>query len=329
MADEENLVSVVVPIYNEELIINEFYDRIKNVLENLKPRYNHELIFVNDGSEDKSLEILKEMTQKDKTVKVINFSRNFGHQSAITAGIENANGYAVVVIDGDLQDPPEVIPDMVSKWEEGYKVVYGVRIKRRGVNMLKVMTYGIFYRLINLLSEPKLPLYAGDFRLMDRVVVETLNSFPEKNRYIRGLVTWIGYSQYGLPYERDSRYAGRSKYTSKKLFKLALDGITSFSIRPLYVASYMGMFITIISLLFAIWSFIKKIVNPEYVVAGWASIIIVILFLGGIQLLFLGLIGQYIGRIYLETKLRPHYVVDSKYGFEDISKLGPNKSNND
>lgn len=320
MSKGENLISIVVPIYNEEDVIDEFYKRTKGVLTSLSSGYKHEMIFINDGSTDKSLEILKELAEKDNEVKIISFSRNFGHQSAITAGIDHSNGDAVVVIDADLQDPPEVIPDMVSKWEKGYKVVYGVRVKRRGVNVIKTASYSIFYRLISMLSETKLPLYAGDFRLMDRVVAQTLTGLPEGNRYIRGLVTWVGFLQCGLPYTRDSRYAGKSKYTRRKLFKLAFDGITSFSERPLYIASYFGIAITILSLIFAIWSLINKIVNPEFVVAGWTSLVIIILFLGGVQLLFLGLIGQYLGRIYIETKRRPHYIVETKYGFGDTPK---------
>lgn len=317
MGDKIPLLSVVVPIYFEEQLIDEFYYRMKKVLVNLEPHYRHELIFVNDGSTDRSLELLKALSQKDNAVRVIDFSRNFGHQIAITAGIDYATGDAVVVIDGDLQDPPEVIPQMVTKWEEGYKVVYGVRSKRKGETAFKLLTASIFYRLIGKLSDVKLPLDAGDFRLMDRVVVDALGQIHEENRYIRGLVTWIGFPQYGLPYERDIRYAGETKFTLKKMIKFAFDGITSFSDKPLHLSSQLGMLVTGASFIAMVWVILSKLIYPQSSIPGWTSLLVVVLFLGGIQLISIGILGQYIGRIYRETKRRPLYIVSKKYGFDN------------
>ncbi|MFZ3171876.1 MAG: glycosyltransferase family 2 protein [Carboxydocellales bacterium] len=321
MGDKTLCLSVVVPIYFEEQLINEFYKRMKKVLITLEPRYRHELIFVNDGSTDSSLEMLVEICQKDDKVRIIDFSRNFGHQIAITAGTDYATGDAVVVIDGDLQDPPEVIPKMVEKWEEGYKVVYGVRSKRKGETAFKLLTANIYYRLMGKLSDVNLPLDAGDFRLMDRVVVDALGEIHEENRYIRGLISWIGFPQYGLAYERDIRYAGETKFTLKKMLKFALDGITSFSDKPLHLSSQLGMLITLAAFLSVIFVIASKLIYPESSIQGWTSLLVVILFLGGIQLISIGILGQYIGRIYKESKRRPLYIVAQKYGFEYLKPL--------
>lgn len=316
MTINNSLLSVVVPIYFEEDTINEFYCRMKSVLVSLEQDLRHELIYVNDGSTDRSLEMLKELSERDCKVRVINFSRNFGHQIAITAGIENAAGDAVVVIDGDLQDPPEVIREMVAKWREGYKVVYGVRSKRKGESAFKLLTAHLFYRLINRLSDVKLPLDSGDFRLMDRMVVDALKSIREENRYIRGLIKWIGFSQYGLEYERDCRYAGVTKFNMSKMFKFAFDGITSFSDKPLRLSSQLGMFTTIAAFLSMVWLIINKLINPAATIQGWTSLLVVVLFLGGVQLISIGVLGEYIGRIYRETKRRPLYVIAEKCGFD-------------
>lgn len=320
MTVEKPLLSVVVPIYFEEETINEFYSRIKSVLVSLEPGLRHELIFVNDGSTDRSPAMLKELSEMDSSVRVINFSRNFGHQIAITAGIDNAAGDAVVVIDGDLQDPPEVIRGMVEKWWEGYKVVYGVRSVRKGESAFKLLTARLFYRLISKMSDVKLPLDSGDFRLMDRQVVDALGSIREENRYIRGLISWIGFSQYGLEYERDSRYAGETKFNLKKMLKFALDGITSFSDRPLRLSSKLGSLTTMLSFIFMVYIIISKMVNPESTIPGWTSLLVVVLFLGGIQLVSIGVLGEYIGRIYRETKRRPLYVVAETWGYESAGK---------
>ena len=324
MTVEKPLLSVVVPIYFEEDTIDEFYNRMKAVLVAFMPDLRHELIFVNDGSTDRSLGLLKELSERDSTVRIINFSRNFGHQIAITAGIDNAAGDAVIVIDGDLQDPPEVIRGMVEKWREGYKVVYGVRSTRKGESVFKLLTARLFYRLINKLSDVTLPLDSGDFRLMDRVVVDALKSLREENRYIRGLISWIGFAQYGLQYERDSRYAGETKFNVKKMLRFALDGITSFSDKPLRLSSKMGMMITAMAFISMIWLIISKFVNPHATIAGWTSLLVVVLFLGGIQLISIGVLGEYMGRIYRETKHRPLYVVDDTWRSDDTPGQCPN-----
>ncbi|SNB48121.1 glycosyltransferase family 2 protein [Geobacter sp. DSM 9736] len=323
MAVSYPLLSVVVPIYFEEDTIPEFYSRMKSVLVGLESDLRHELIFVNDGSTDRSPLLLKEISRSDKNVRIINFSRNFGHQVAITAGIEHASGDAVVVIDGDLQDPPEVIAGMVEKWREGYKVVYGVRSVRKGETAFKLLTARLFYRLISRMSDVKLPLDSGDFRLMDRVVVEALNSIREENRYIRGLISWIGFSQYALPYERDSRYAGETKFNLKKMLKFALDGITSFSDRPLRISSKLGTITTVVAFLAMLYIIVSKFVNPESVIQGWTSLLVVVLFLGGVQLISIGVLGEYIGRIYRETKHRPLYIVEEKVGFVSPAQTVP------
>lgn len=309
------LLSIVVPVYSEEEVILEFHARAKNVLSGLEPRYDHEIIFVDDGSQDRSLDLLKQLSLTDQKVKVIRFSRNFGHQFAITAGMDHARGNAVITIDGDLQDPPEVIPEMVKKWDEGYQVVYGMREKRKGENPFKLLTAKIFYRLIKILSDTDLPLDAGDFRLLDRKVVDALKSIREENRYIRGLVSWAGFSQYGLLYRRDFRYAGKTKFTFKKMLRFAVDGILSFSDKPLKISAFLGFLITFISFLIALWIMINKIRFPQMVVSGWASLILTVLFMGGIQLLSLGILGLYLGRQYREVKKRPLYIISDKFGF--------------
>jgi len=310
------LLSIIVPVLSEEKIVPEFYHRTKAVMEGLADRYEHEIIFVDDGSRDRTLEILKEIGGRDSRVKVISFSRNFGHQFAITAGLDNAWGEAAIVIDGDLQDPPEVIRDMVAKWEAGFKVVYGVRGKRKGENPIKLVTAKIFYRLIRWIGDTDMPLDAGDFRLLDRKVVATLRSIREENRYIRGLVSWAGFPQAGVPYTRDRRYAGRTKFTLKKMVRFAFDGLLSFSDKPLKITSAVGFLITTVSFLMGLRIVVNKIRFPETLVSGWTSLILTVLFMGGIQLISLGILGLYLGRQYREVKKRPLYVVAATVGFE-------------
>lgn len=310
------LISVVVPVYCEEQIIPEFHARMTAAMASLAPEFDYEIVFVNDGSNDRSLSILVGLRENDPRVKILDFSRNFGHQIAITAGMDHAKGDAVVAIDGDLQDPPEVIPQLVAKWKEGYQVVFGKRRIRKNESSFKRTAVWIFYRLIQRLSEIPLPLDSGDFRLMDRSVVDAVQSMREENRYIRGLVTWVGFKQVALEYDRDGRFAGTPKYTMGKLMRLALDGITSFSERPLQFSSYMGMLVTLFAFAFMAWILIAKLLDPSRATEGWASLMAVILFFGGIQLLSLGVIGQYLGRIYREVKDRPLYVVHRKYGLD-------------
>ncbi|MBN1938581.1 MAG: glycosyltransferase family 2 protein [Candidatus Aminicenantes bacterium] len=321
--DSTRCLSVVVPVYSEETIIPEFYRRTKSVLAGLADRFDHEILFVDDGSRDGSAAVLKELSGRDDRVKVLFLSRNFGHQFAITAGLDHTRGDIVVTIDGDLQDPPEVIPDMIKKWEEGVKVVYGIRKKRQGENAFKLLTAKLFYRLIRRLSDTKMPLDAGDFRLMDRRVVEALRTLKEENRYLRGLVSWAGFTQSGILYQRDRRYAGKTKFSLKKMIRFALDGILSFSDKPLKLAAYFGFFITLGAFGMALRVLIGKLRHPEVLVSGWTSLILAVLFIGGIQLISLGILGLYLGRQYREVKRRPLYIVAEKAGFDTAPADGP------
>lgn len=310
MGDPAHILSVVVPVYFEEAVIEAFYARTCEALAPLQPEFELELVFVNDGSTDRSLEILLALRERDPRVKVLHFSRNFGHQIAVTAGLDHAAGDVVVVIDADLQDPPEVILQMLDKWREGCKVVYGVRAERRGESLFKRATAKLFYRLLGKLSDVRIPLDAGDFRLLDRVVVEGLRRMPEESRYLRGMVSWLGYRQCGIPYVRDPRYAGETKYTLTKMLRFAFNGITSFSEKPLVLAGWMGVFATLMGFLYLLYIVAGKLMQPESVVSGWASMIGVVIFFGGVQLLFLGVLGQYVGRVYREVKRRPLYVLE-------------------
>lgn len=307
-------LSIVVPTYFAEEGIAEFYRRTKSILDQLKPHFSSEIIFVNDGSTDKTLPILIELAKNDPQVRVVNLSRNFGNQFAITAGIDRADGDALVIIDDDLQDPPETILSMLAIWENGFDVVYAVRRKRKAIGTFFALAAKAYYRIIDYLSEIKIPLDTGDFRLIDRKALNHLKLMREENRYFRGMVAWIGFKQYGLLYDRDGRFAGQSNFTLKKYFKFAFDGLTSFSEKPLYFSTLLGMGITAISLLFGLWIIYLKIVNPAFTIRGWASIVTIILFFGGVQLLSLGVIGLYIGKIYREVKGRPLYIVENEYG---------------
>lgn len=311
---DKPLVSVVSPVYNEQDGIAEFHSRLVPVMEAIVPVVDFEVVYVDDGSADRSLEVLREIAATDPRVRVCVLSRNFGHQLAITAGIDRAAGDAVVVIDSDLQDPPETIADMVAQWRQGSKVVYGVRAEREGENRGKLLTAKAFYRVLNTLSEVPLPLDAGDFRLMDRQVVDVLCDLREENRYIRGLVTWVGFPQSAVVYRRDPRFSGSSKYNLTRMVKLALDGITSFSERPLRFSFQVGSFVTLCTALYTAYIVISKIVAPERQLPGYASLMAVVLFLGGVQLLTIGLLGEYVGRIYRESKDRPLYVLAEEVG---------------
>ena len=303
------LVSVVGPVMNESEGIRLFYERTTAALEAVEPRLDHEIVFVDDGSDDDSVEIMAKLCAEDPRVRLLVLSRNFGHQIAITAGIDHAVGDAVVVIDTDLQDPPEVIPEMVQRWREGWKVVYGVRLQRPGESKFKLWTAKLFYRVMNRLSDVDLPLDSGDFRLMDRQVVDALKAIREENRYIRGLVSWVGFKQCALEYERDARYAGATKFTFRRMARFALDGITSFSEKPLRLAVQLGALTTVAAMLLACWIVVSKLVNPDDALPGFASLMVVTLFFGGVQLLSIGLLGEYTGRIYRESKRRPLYLI--------------------
>jgi dolichol-phosphate mannosyltransferase len=316
----KSLVSIVTPVFNEIEVIERFYDRVHEAMASLDAT-TYELIFVDDGSTDGSYEKLTALASSDRNTKIIKFSRNFGHQIAITAGIDLAKGDAVVVIDADLQDPPEVIKEFVAKWQEGYDVVYGVRDKRDGESKMKLLTAAAFYRLLQRIIKLEIPIDVGDFRLMSRRVVGSFKELKEKDRFVRGLVSWIGFKQTGVRYLRDRRFAGETKFPYSKMIKFALDGITSFSDIPLKMASWFGYVASFLALLYLCSVFVQKAMG--YTVQGWATIMIGMLFLGGVQLISLGIIGEYVGRIFNEVKQRPLYVVDEIFESASASRSQP------
>lgn len=305
---QKMLISVVVPVFNEIDVIDLCYERLTGVMQPLE-EYNYELIFVDDGSRDESHQRLVSFQARDPKLKVVKLSRNFGHQIAVSAGVDIARGDAIVIIDADLQDPPELIPDMIAKWQEGYDVVYGVRKRREGESRFKLITAAAFYRLLRRFTNIEIPVDVGDFRLMSARVAQQLRKLREKDRFVRGLVSWIGFRQVGIPYEREERYAGETKYPLSKMMKFALDGITSFSSMPLKLASWLGYLASFLAFLYLLSVFVQKLMG--YTVEGWATIMVALLFLGGVQLICLGIIGEYIGRIFNETKPRPMYIVES------------------
>lgn len=298
-------VSIVVPCFNEEDGIAECHRRVTEILRGLNISY--EIVYVDDGSRDETLSRLAAIHASDPHVTVIELSRNFGHQPAVTAGLEAATGQAVVIMDADLQDPPELIPAMLDKWAEGYEVVYAVRESRERETGFKRWTAKAFYRLINLLSEIEIPLDAGDFRLLDRKAVEAMKSMPERHRFIRGMCSWIGFRQCGIKYARGARFAGSTKYPVRKMMNLALDGIASFSTVPLRVLAVIGLASAVLALLGIVYALVVRLFTHSWV-AGWAISFIVLLFLGGLQMMSIGVVGEYVGRIYTETKQRPLYV---------------------
>lgn len=305
-----DLLSVVVPVYNEAEVLGAFYTQTTHALDPLDLDY--EIIFVDDGSQDSSFDQLSNLAKKDARVRVIKFSRNFGHQIAITAGIDDASGDCVVVIDSDLQDPPEVIEAMIMKWREGYDVVYGVRDDRDGENALKLWTASLFYKLLRRLVKIDIPVNVGDFRLMSRRAARELKQLREKERFVRGLVSWVGFRQTGVTYHRVARFAGETKYPYSKMLKFALDGITSFSTMPLRVATWLGYGSAVLAVLYLGSVFVQKAMGGT--VEGWATIMVAMLFLGSVQLICLGIMGEYIGRMFNEIKPRPMYVVEERLG---------------
>lgn len=313
-ADEHPVVSVVAPVYNEAPTVPLFCERVVAALEPLGEPF--EIVLINDGSRDGSLEAMLKLHEIDPRIKVINFSRNFGHQLAITAGIDYARGDAVVVIDSDLQDPPEVIPELFAKWRDGYGIVFAQRAERDGETWFKKTTAAFFYRLIRRITNVNIPVDTGDFRLMDRKVVDTLKQMREHHRFMRGLSVWVGFKQTGVEYKRAARHAGETKYPLSKMVRFALDGITSFSYLPLQLATYLGFLIAAISMLALIVVIIMRLTNATPDFYGQAATLVSVLFLGGIQLIFLGIIGEYLGRIYDEVKRRPLYIVSDVHGLE-------------
>jgi dolichol-phosphate mannosyltransferase len=310
----ESIISIVIPCYNEELVLKETLKRLRAFCDqhNL---FSFELIFVDDGSRDKTRHILVEASANDSRIKIIGFARNFGHQVAVTAGIDASVGDAVVLIDADLQEPPEIISEMILKWQEGYDVVFGTRISRQGESAFKLLTASIFYRVLNSLSEVSIPPNAGDFRLMNRAVVDSISAMPESDRFLRGMISWVGFKQLSLPYDRSERFAGETKYPLKKMMRFATDGILSFSTKPLQLSIALGFASSCLALIGIIYAISIRMLTSEWV-PGWAGTIIATLFFGGVQLLCLGILGAYMGRIYHEIKCRPLYVADSYYGFK-------------
>ena len=300
-------LSVVLPIYNEEKGIDELYRRLTDVLESTGMTY--EVILVNDGSRDGSWRRVLELGTADSRVCGVNLSRNFGHQIAITAGLEMSRGAAVVVMDSDLQDPPELIPTLHAKHREGYDVVYAQRRKRDGETWFKEITAKLFYRLIRRMTTIDIPVDTGDFRLMSRRVVEDMRRLQEQSRFVRGLVTWVGYNQTPVLYDRDRRYGGATKYPFAKMMRFALDGITGFSSQPLRLASHVGLFFAMASLTLMVGLMLYKLAGGQGIIPGWTSLAVAVLFLGGVQLLAIGILGEYVGRIYEEVKRRPLYLV--------------------
>lgn len=308
------LLSVVIPCFNEEEVIGETMKRLMVFCAELK-YLDVELIFVDDGSRDRTRELLKGYASKDTRIKIIGFARNFGHQVAVTAGMDAAKGDAVALIDADLQDPPEVMHGMIAKWREGFDVVYGMRTDRPGESAFKLATARGFYRLLNKLSDVAIPLDTGDFRLMSRNVVDTLRAMPERDRFVRGMVSWVGFKQTALPYRRAQRFAGESKYPLRKMLRFATDGILSFSTKPLQMSVAMGLVCALMAMLGIFYALFLRLFTDIWV-EGWTALMIAVLFIGGVQLISVGILGEYVGRIYNEIKNRPLYVVQEYLGFD-------------
>ena len=300
-------LSVIIPVFNEALLIHEMVSRLTAVCNSMQIPY--ELIFVNDGSSDGSLQILKGFAAADDTIRYVSFSRNFGHQNAVMAGVTHSKGEAVVIIDGDLQDPPELIPEMYAKYLEGFKVVYAKRIQREGESVFKKATAKLFYKLLKKITSFNIPVDTGDFRLISREVADHLINMNEGSKFLRGQIAWLGFRQTGVEFERKERKAGKTKYTLKKMMKLALDGITSFSNFPLQIATFLGFVFSFMAFLIILYALYSKFVMHE-VVTGWTSLMISSMFIGGIQLLCIGIIGEYISRIAVDVKKRPPFIVE-------------------
>jgi dolichol-phosphate mannosyltransferase len=313
MSKKKSLVSFVLPAYNEAKTLPEFHKVLSKTLQKHEKEFGHELIFINDGSRDNTLEILKNLRKKDKSVKIINFSRNFGQQMAVTAGLDFAGGDAVIIMDCDLQDPPAVVIQMLAKWREGFEVVYGQRRTRKDT-MFKKTTASIFYKVIDWLTDFDIPRNTGDFRLMDRKVVDTIKKFPERNRFMRGMISFVGFKQTPLLFDRDERFAGETNYPFKKMFRLAMDGILGFSTVPLRLMTYIGLVVSFFSFIGILYAVGMYVFFPQITVPGWTLMMTAILFIGGIQMVMLGVLGEYIGRIYSEVQGRPLYIIDEVIG---------------
>ena len=308
--NNKKTISWVVPCFNEEKVIKETLNRIRKVSKKIN-KFNWEVILINDGSKDNTKKIIKEIKNYPLKIILLSFSRNFGHQPAVQAGLDNCSGAASIIIDADLQDPPEIAEIMIEKWERGYEVVYGQRTIRRQENLFKKFSAFIFYRLLNFFSGIKIPVDTGDFRLIDRTVIDELKNLPEKGRFMRGLITWVGFNQISVRYERDPRFAGTTKYSLKKMISFAIEGLTNFSRRPLRLATFTGFFFSFLSFIGIIYVLYVRLFTQSWV-AGWAAICMAILLSSGIQLIFIGLLGEYIGNIFFETKKRPLYIIEER-----------------
>jgi polyisoprenyl-phosphate glycosyltransferase len=310
-------VSVVVPCYNEQEVIGLSHPRLKAALDAIcdDGHTRHEIIYVDDGSRDQTASLLAKIAEADPNVRIVLLSRNFGHQAAVTAGLDHAVGDCAVIIDADLQDPPELIADMVKMWRDGFDVVYGQRTDRDGESAFKIATARLFYRGLNALSDVEIPLDVGDFRLIDRCVMDAIADMPERDRFLRGMISWVGFRQGALPYRRAARAAGESKYPLSKMIRFAVDGVLSFSLAPLRFVITMGAWIVVATVLGIIYAVVNRLFTDQWV-SGWTMLFIAIMFMGGVQLMVLGVIGEYVGRIYMATKSRPLYVVKRKQGFE-------------
>jgi len=305
-------ISVIAPCCNEEKCLPEFVRRVSAVL--LKMKLSFEIILINDGSRDKTLEVSLSLIREIPQIKVLDFSRNFGHQAAVTAGLDMAQGKAVVIIDADLQDPPEVIEAMIEKWREGYDVVYGKRNRRDGEGFLKLLTAKLFYRTLRFLTNMDIPVDAGDFRLVDRKAVECVKGMRERHRFVRGMVSWVGFKQIAVTYDRQARLQGKTNYSYSKMFRFAFDAITSFSTMPLRIVTVLGLMILMLTLVLVAVVLITRIFDPAYFIPGFSALITLVLFFGGMTLFSIGLLGEYIGRIFEEVKQRPLYIVREIYG---------------
>jgi dolichol-phosphate mannosyltransferase len=306
--------SLIIPIYNEEETIPEMYHRVSAVMDQLDGPV--ELILINDGSHDQSLKLLRELRQNDQRICYLSFARNFGHQIAVTAGLNFARGQAVAILDADLQDPPELIPAMVAKWREGYHVIYAQRTRRKQEGWFKRFTAYLFYRVLKYLADVEIPTDTGDFCLMDRTVVNLLNAMPERNRYIRGLRAWVGFRQTAIQFERSPRFAGAVKYTFRKSFALATNSLVSFSIAPLRLSTYLGLVAAVFAMIMALLVLYWRFLQPSSPLTGFAAIAVAIFFIGSVQLICVGILGEYIGRIYEEVKGRPLYTLAEVSGFD-------------
>jgi len=304
-------ISIIVPVYNEQDNLPLLYDRLKGVVNTLG--LSHEFVFVNDGSKDQSLLVLHQLAAKDDCVKYIDFSRNFGHQIAVTAALDKVDGDSVVIIDADLQDPPEAIIDLYKKMQEGFEVVYARRAKRVGESKLKLFTAKYFYRILSRITTIEIPVDTGDFRIIDRKVVDLLRRMPEQNKYLRGQIAWVGFNQTFITYERQERNAGNTGYTYRKMLKFALDGITSFSDLPLKIVTYFGFIVSGFAFVVMLYAMYSRFVLEDYE-PGWTSLILTILFIGGIQMIAVGIIGEYLSRMNTNLRNRPLYIVrDSNF----------------